>query len=215
MELVVYDFDLTITSRDTTKTWLIEFLKLHPLKVIKNLHRIICLKLLSNPDGRQLAKTRLFGALVKNLTREDMNIIADRFAKKAQNLLRYEILEKIAKHKEQHRKVLIVTASEQCSVAKIFDGIGIEVLGTQYALEKGFFNGNLIRLGCYGTNKVTELKLWLGNQNVEDITIIEAWSDCLSDLELMKMAQKRYWVHPPADLASIKKLDPDGHIYRV
>ena len=90
-----------------------------------------------------------------------------------------------------------------------------EVLGTQYALEKGCFTGKLIRLGCYGTNKVTELKLWLEDQNVEDITIVEAWSDCLSDLELMKMAKKRYWVHPPVDLASIKKLDPDGHIYRV
>ena len=32
MELVVYDFDLTITSQDTTKTWLIEFFKLHPIK---------------------------------------------------------------------------------------------------------------------------------------------------------------------------------------
>ena len=99
MELVVYDFDLTITSQDTTKTWLIEFFKLHPLKVIKNLHRIIYVKLLSNANGRQIAKTDLFCALIKNLTIEDMSVIADRFSKKVRVLLRSEMLDQIAKHK--------------------------------------------------------------------------------------------------------------------
>ena len=49
---------------------------------------------------------------------------------------------------------------------------------------------------------------------------VEEWADSSGKpLEIfvspMTLAEKRFWVHPPANIASIKSLDPNGIIFCV
>jgi phosphoserine phosphatase len=40
--------------------------------------------------------------------------------------------------------------------------------------------------------------------------IEQAWSDSLHDLPMMRLAQRRVWLCPPADPVAVRRADPEG-----
>ena len=202
----LFDFDSTLTCKDTTRYLLIELLRLRPWKIV-HLARLLAARAAGSSAEFQLAKNRCVGACLKGLSQERVYVACERFRQRVRPLLRSGVLERARDCREAGMQVVVVTASPECAVTPLFEGEGFWCIGTRYALSSGRHDGMLDGPPCYGEHKLLALRCRGVN---EDAEIVEAWSDSISDLPMMRLAAKRFWVCGNADWRGIRRVDPGG-----
>lgn len=202
----LFDFDSTLTSKDTTRYLLIELLRLRPWKFM-HLTGLLAARVAATSAEFQLAKNRCIGACLKGLTQERFAAASGRYRDRVRPLLRSNILQRARDCREAGMQVVVVTASPEFAVMPLFEGEGFWCVGTRYSLAHERYDGGIAGLPCYGEQKLPALheRGVLANDEV-----IEAWSDSISDLPMMMIAAKRFWVCRKDDWAQIRQFDPDG-----
>lgn len=159
-KIAFFDFDGTITSRDTFidfalfykgKTgFVISFLKSIP-SLIKWKLRIV-----SNSEAKQ----NLFNHLFKNESIESFNSKCQEFSIKIEEMLREDTMKRISEYRTQNIPVVIVTASISNWIYPwaLKNGIS-KVLATEIEVNKeGFLTGNFSTPNCHGEEKVARIK---------------------------------------------------------
>ena len=192
-EIVLLDFDNTLTKRDTSRFLSIELIKLRPWKVFGAAWFYTLMLFSSESTSIQHYKNRIIGYLIVGLNDMEMSETLSRFSGIVGKLFRPFLIKKIKEWHENGVLTLIVTASPSFAIDKCVLGLPVFVVGTNFAKVAGKYSGQLEGPNCYGEEKVRCIEDWV-KRTVLSANYIEAWSDHFSDYDMLKMADKRYWV---------------------
>lgn len=192
MKVYAFDFDGTLTTRDTLIAifryargdafTLLAFLLYSPLLVLMKLH------LYPNWKAKQL----MFGYFFKGMKLTDFNDLCKRFAKDNRHLLRPRGMETVAEALREGSEVLVVSASLDNWVHPFFDGMQghLHVLCTRPDVRNGVLTGKFITKNCYGSEKVRRIERCLPYREQYELI---AFGDSRGDKEMLEYADKGYY----------------------
>lgn len=181
--IAVFDFDGTITTKDTlllfiryacgTKRFLLGMLLFSPL--------IIMMLLRLYPNGK--CKEKIFAYFFKDMPYSEFKRLGEDFARFAhKNIMRPEMVERIKWHISQDHKVYVISASIEEWVAPCCKTIGdITVLATKVKSDLSSF----ISKNCYGQEKVNRL---LEMEPERNTYTLYAYGDSRGDKEMLAFA---------------------------
>lgn len=184
--IVAFDFDGTITSRDT----LFDFIKFYAgaKKLFKGLI-ILSPILVSYKLGlikNDTAKQKLISHFFKGQSIEKFNQISQDYVQRIQEITRLEVLEKIRWHQAQKHTIIIVSASISNWIKPWAKEIGIEtVLATEILIKNNLIEGTFSSKNCYGQEKVNRLLTKFPNRS--EYTLY-AYGDSDGDKELLALS---------------------------
>jgi len=187
-EIVAFDFDGTLTTRDTllcviryavgTGAFFRGFLLHAPLLVL--------MKLRLYPNDK--AKQRVFSYFFKGMTLSEFDALCRRFAADSRHLLRRQGVEAVNEARCRGAKVLIVSASIDNWVQPFFPDV--RVLGTQVEVKDGRLTGRFLSRNCYGREKVERI---LALYPQRDTYLLTAYGDSRGDRELLAFADEAHY----------------------
>ena len=214
MDVVLLDFDGTITRRDSTRVLVFALLRARPWRLLRVIAPLFYLVSGGEAEQIQSAKDRCVGTLLKGLSFEQMRPILQRYRHDVLPLVRPELYKMTCDRAAACQKVLVVTASAEHAVSGALEELPVTVLGTRFEYGNGRFTGAVEGGGCFGPAKVQRIREWADTQATPP-QFIEAWSDSLSDLPMMELAQRRIWVCRGDERHKFHEIDPEGEIFLV
>ena len=185
-KLYVFDFDGTLTRRDT----LIAF-----IRFARGTTWLLLMKLRLADNGR--TKERLFSLCFKGMELAEFNDLCSRFASTASHrMIRQDTWDVMRKALAGGCRVFIVSASIDNWVAPFFKGVGsVTILGTQIETVDNRLTGRFLTPNCYGAEKVRRLKDALpGLKNNRRQYEIIAFGDSRGDKEMFEYADESYYI---------------------
>lgn len=192
MKVFVFDFDGTITSKDTL--W--EFLKFSQSKIrlycglllLSPVMGLYVLKIISN--GR--AKEILFSWFFKGWSLQRFNKACISFSSVIDRILRSDMMDIILKRKNEGGAIYIVSASIENWIVPWAEKQGITVLATQIEtdLSQGL-TGKFKSKNCYGEEKVKRLQAVLPDRKSYCLC---AYGDSKGDQAMIDFADEGYFV---------------------
>jgi phosphatidylglycerophosphatase C len=206
---VLFDFDGTITSRDTTIILIIELLKNRPFHLPGVMWFLLKMRLLRDVTNKQLNKNKAIGYLINGRTDAQLAPALNKFSKKVHAVCRLQILNKIEQAYTENNIILIVTASPGFAIKHCTRELPVTVLGTDFEKINDIYSGKLESNNCYGYEKVNRLKRWALTAKTE-LSVSSAWSDHFSDIHMLRLSEKRYWIGAEEFKEKIKESDPSG-----
>ena len=206
----LYDFDGTITSKDTTILLLIELLKLRPWRFSRLIWFLFRMIVSSDIKSKQGFKNKAIGCLIKGLSDRDLSGALKDFRNKVKFLYRPLILTSIDKTIQDGCTVLIVTASPSFAISECMSDLQVIILGTEFEKEGNIYTGLLKSKNCYGQEKVNRINEWATSNNIT-LSVQSAWSDHFSDFDMLSLSAKRYWVGGEKFQKLIMNRDPEAN----
>jgi phosphatidylglycerophosphatase C len=193
MKLVVFDFDGTLTKKDS----FVEFIKFSKGKFRFRTGLLMLLPVLVLYKFRIIHNWSAKESVLKFFFKGDRY---DEFRKCCHNfalhridaLLRPEAVERFHLRKKENARIIIVTASAEDWIKPWTDRHDVELIGTRLQVVNGRITGKIEGINCYGLEKVTRLK---EKVDLSAYSEIEAYGDSEGDKELMKIATTRYYKH--------------------
>ena len=206
----LYDFDGTITTKDTTILLLIELLKLRPWRFFGLIWFLFGMMVASSSESKQRHKNKAIGYLIKNLGDIHLSVALQEFRNKVKFLYRSLVLTSIDQAIQDGCTVIIVTASPSFAISHCVSDLPVLVLGTEFEKEENIYTGLLKSKNCYGQEKVNRLNEWATSNNTT-LSVQLAWSDHFSDFDMLSLSAKRYWVGGERLQALVMDHDPEGN----
>lgn len=191
--VAAFDFDGTLTRHDTLLPFLWHvagaykfFIKIIMLSPILGAY---ALRLLRN----DVAKVKVLRGFLANMQMSVLQEYAlDFAANKLPLLLRDEAMQRLAWHKQQGHRCVVVSASLELYLRPWAEAAGFDdVLGSRLEeLENGRTSGKLQGENCFGPEKIRRLQQLLGSR---DGYILYAYGDSRGDRELLFAADFAYY----------------------
>ena len=190
-KLVLFDFDGTITTKDT----LVEFLKFYKgsisfywgMLLLSPVIALYLLKIIPNWKGKQICLRYFLGG-EKSL---DFNRRCKIFAEHLlPRLIRPEALNAIRAYKQEQARVAVVTASAENWVKPWCEQHELICVGTQLEIQNGTVTGNLCGANCYGPEKVKRIQQQFTLTDFEEIV---AYGDSSGDREMFAIAHRHHY----------------------
>jgi len=188
MNLAIFDFDNTITCKDS----LIDFIyyTVGPLRFFEG---VLCLTpllifhklgLIANDKIKETALSHFF----KNWEQERFATSVSLYSQKyLPAIIRESALQKIHWHQNQGHKIVIVSASLENYLIGWCRHINAELLATGLEFKEGRFSGKLATPNCYGQEKIRRLQQ---HYDLKKFDYIYAYGDSQSDLVLKSIANE-------------------------
>ena len=195
-QLFAFDFDGTLTTRDTliafiryacgTPRFLLGFLLHAPLLVLMKL------RLYSNGKAKQ----RLFSWFFRGMPLEAFDALCQSFASTHRHLLRPETVCLLQQSLSEGAEVLVVSASIDNWVRPFFSTFHIphstfHILCTQIEVIDGRLTGRFLTPNCYGQEKVRRILALYPDRSSYHLT---AYGDSRGDRELLAFADEAHLV---------------------
>ncbi len=190
--LAVFDFDGTITRKDTllefirfacgSSAFLRGFALYSPILVLMKLH------LYPNWKAKQRVFTHFFGGMPE----KDFSVLCERFCERCFDRLVYADAQAcIRRHLEKGEQVAVVSASPENWVRLFAEKMGIHTtLGTQLEIKDGRLTGRFKSKNCYGQEKVNRILERFPKR--EEYTLI-AYGDSNGDKQMLAFADQGYY----------------------
>lgn len=188
MSIAFFDFDGTITRRDT----LFEIIRFQKgsaalytgLLLLSPVLVLFRLKLLSSHTTKQLTLRWFFRGMPVSQFREG----CDAFCRgRLPELIRPQAIDAIKDHLAKGHQVAVVTASAEDWVAPWCASMGITCIATQLEVKDERLTGNILGLNCNGDEKVCRIQAQYNLGQYEDIY---AYGDSNGDKAMLAIAQK-------------------------
>ena len=188
--IAAFDFDVTITTRDTFVPFLnrafgrdrvnMAFLRLAP-EAAK-----VCLGL----SDRDRFKERLVCSLFMGEPVARMREVGREHAHEILNWTRPAARQRIEWHKGRGDRLVMVSASLDLYLAPVADALGFDdLLCTNPSVNHMVFDGRLVGKNCRGPEKVCRLTNLLGNLSEYEL---HAYGDSAGDREMLAVASHPY-----------------------
>ena len=190
--LALFDFDGTLTKRDTfplflqfvagrNKYWWGMFL-------ISPLLFLYLIRIIPNHAAKMLVlRYFLEGWSIRKLEES-----GEAFCQEVvPGLIRPEGLEKLKWHQAQGHRVILVSASVDWWVKPWCEAMGIECICTRVGQEEGRFTGEYDTPNCHGPEKVRRLKNRISR--LDQYAEIYAYGDSRGDREMLALAQHAFY----------------------
>lgn len=187
-EIAVFDFDGTLTTKDT----FIEFAKWalgttrFILALILSLPYLVAWKLHFISSSK--AKQKLFSRLFKDMPRGRFKQLGEQFSHQIDTILRQEVLDILREHQSRGAECYIISASiedwiEPWALANGFKAIA--ATRVEYSVE-GRLTGNFSGVNCLGLEKLHRLAELVPNYKDCEMW---AYGDSKQDIPLLQEAQ--------------------------
>ncbi|MBW6487954.1 HAD family hydrolase [Sulfurimonas sp.] len=188
MNLALFDFDGTLTTKDSLDEFLKESVgkKKYMLNMLKFVPYFILWQLRLMNNG--VAKEHLFRIFFKGTDEEFFKKRAKEFSlTKLDSIINKERIKILREHQEKGDRVVIVSASMRCWLQPWCDKEGIELLSTQLKFKDGLFSGKFLTPNCHGKEKARRIHEHI---DVSDYETIYAYGDSSGDKEMLALAHK-------------------------
>jgi HAD superfamily hydrolase (TIGR01490 family) len=137
------------------------------------------------------AKQYMLSYFFKGMPEERFKEIAEDYSlRHIDTIVRPKAMERIAWHKAQGHRVVVVSASLECWLKPWCDENGLELLATRLEMKDGIVTGRLLTRNCYGPEKVNRIK---ERYNLDDYDTIYAYGDSRGDKEMLALADKPHY----------------------
>jgi HAD superfamily hydrolase (TIGR01490 family) len=189
--IAFFDFDGTITTDDS----LIKFIRfvigdakfVAGMAVLSPMLTAYKLKLIPNYKAKQYMLSYFF----KGMSEEKFMQVANEYSlKHIDTILRPKAMEKIAWHKEQGHKIVIVSASIECWLKPWCDKNNLDLIATKLQIKDGIVTGKFLTQNCYGIEKANRVQ---EQYNLDDYDHIYAYGDSRGDKELLELADESFY----------------------
>ena len=187
--LALFDFDGTITKDDS----LLKFLRfaVGDVKFIIGLFFLspilVLYKLKLIPNYK--AKQRMLSWFLKGYSEDEFRKIANEYSLNyIDKIVRPKAMQKIAWHKEQGHKIVVVSASMECWLKPWCDKNELELIATKLEIKNGIVTGRFKTKNCYGIEKAVRVR---EIYNLDDYDHIYAYGDSRGDTELLELAHTK------------------------
>ena len=191
MNLALFDFDGTITTKDT----LIDFI-LYSFGKVKFIigitlsfpHLVLFkMKIIANWN----AKERFMKFFFKGADVDSIHESGKVYAKNViPDIIRPEAQKQIDFHKKNGDKIFIVTASPDIWIKPWAEQHGITVIATRLAVIDNKLTSKIAGKNCHGQEKVNRIKEVI---NIEDYDKIYAYGDSSGDTQMLAIADVKYF----------------------
>lgn len=194
--LALFDFDGTLTTRDSFVAFIIDSQPLWKLLfgalcLLPSLSLYAC-SLVQRQTMKERALQQFFG----KWPAQRLNQAAERFAsKRLDSLLRPEVGPLLEWHKEKGHCCVLVSASIESYLIPWAQRHGFCcVLASQPQVEGGLITGRLNGKNCWGPEKVRRIQSWLDGRKP---VVTYAYGDTRGDAEMLDYAQHRFYRQLP------------------
>lgn len=187
-QVVAFDFDGTLTTRDTllafihyakgTRAFLWGFLR--------HAHLLVLMKLGLYPNWK--AKQRVFSYFFSGMSLDVFDALCQQFAADNRHLLRPEGIQSVQQAQADGAEVLIVSASIDNWVQPFFPSV--KVVGTQIEVANGRLTGRFLTPNCYGEEKVRRILALYPDRHEYHLT---AYGDSRGDKQLLAFADEAHY----------------------
>ncbi|MEP6467546.1 MAG: HAD-IB family hydrolase [Parafilimonas sp.] len=188
-EIAFFDFDGTITSKDTLAEILIfikgKFSYYLGILILSPVIVLYKIGLLSNHRAKEL----LLIYFLKGFDANKFNALCREFAeKKLPNLLKRGALYEIRKHLQRKTPVIIISASAENWIFPWCSKYNIECIATKLEVKNGKLTGKIEGINCSGQEKV---RLIQTRYRLSDYEKIYAYGDSKDDLPMIALATEK------------------------
>lgn len=191
MEIHAFDFDGTLTRRDTLlgiirhqrgTAGLMRVLLLHAPK-------LLMMKAGQYPNWK--VKQKVFRMCFGGMTLDDFNALCEDYARKQAGIMRTDALRCLDDALKRGCKVVVISASIDNWVSPFFKGReGIEIAGTQIEVINGKITGRFLTKNCYGKEKIERLLALYPDRKSYRLV---AYGDSRGDRELLAFADEAHY----------------------
>lgn len=186
MNIAFFDFDGTISRRDSFALFLHFILgRKFYMKLAQNLHILVLYKL--GFIDNTTAKERVLASCIKGMEVSKFLTFCKDFLPQLQSICKDSALQKIAHHKAQGDKVVIVSASFEEYLGFLAQKLDIDLIATKMEVENSRITGRFSTPNCYGAQKVARIK---ARYNLTDFAKIYAYGDTKGDKEMLDLASE-------------------------
>lgn len=191
MVLAIFDFDGTITYRDSFRHFLQYAVKksvyLRGLILLSPV--LIAYRLGFVPN--HVAKQRVFAHFFGGWTIEGFSTLAEKYSSsEVGKIVRPEALEKIVWHQRQQHKVVVVSASIKCWLSHWCEAQGVDLVSTEVEEKNRILTGRFRTPNCHGSEKVKRLKERL---DFSEVDYIYAYGNSSGDKEILELANEKFY----------------------
>jgi len=189
--LILFDFDGTITTQDSLKKFLIFYhgwpKVIIGLLVLSPVLFLYVFKIISNNKAKQILLQWFFN-------REPLDIFNQKcrtFARQCiPEILRHEAVEQINHHKNNHDTIVVVTASAENWVKPWCEEMNLHCIGTKLEVAENKLTGKYQGENCYGPEKANRIR---GQFDLSTFGKIIAYGDSRGDREMFALANQYYY----------------------
>lgn len=190
MNIAFFDFDGTISFKDS----FIGFLRYKNkyeffIKFIFILPFFIAYKL--GFFKEQAIKNLALTLIYKNHNKDDFMSLCAKFSSEVlPTILRAKALEKLAWHKENGDKIVIVSASLEEYLAPWCEKNGFLLIASRLEMRNNRITGRLLGANCHGDEKVRQIK---EKYDLNAFEKIYAYGDTKGDLPMLELADEKFY----------------------
>lgn len=206
----LYDFDGTITTKDTTILLLVALLKLRPWRFSGLIWFLFRMIVASDSVSKQGHKNKAIGYLIKDVSDMRLSGALKDFRNKVKFLYRPLVVASIGQAIQDGCTVVIVTASPSFAISDCVSDLPVIVLGTEFEKEENIYTGLLKSENCYGKEKVNRINEWARSNKIV-LNVQSAWSDHFSDFDMLSLSAKRYWIGGEQLQTLVMDHDPEAN----
>ncbi len=191
MNLALFDFDGTITRKDTFTDFL--FFAANWKRLVSGFILLapvfLCYKLgiISASRARQIAYFYAF----KGQTFEYIRSMGLKYAESViPKYVKSEALKRIEWHRSQGHNIVVVSASIDVYLKPWCDKNRLDLICTSFEVDKGILTGKYLHGDCSGKEKAKRIK---EKYDTKSYKIIYAYGDSSDDSEMLDMADIKYF----------------------
>ncbi|MXV16174.1 HAD-IB family hydrolase [Hufsiella ginkgonis] len=188
--IAAFDFDGTLTTKDTLFEFLLFYFPLSRLAagfaLLSPMLLLYKLKVISNNE----AKERLFRYFFNGTEINGFNQKCREFAAGIEKLLRPEAIAKLKWHQESGHQLVIISASPENWILPWAGQYGVKVLATKLEVVNGHITGKFLTNNCYGGEKVVRLLSEFPDRGNYGLY---AYGDSNGDKELLAAADFKFY----------------------
>jgi phosphatidylglycerophosphatase C len=186
--LAAFDFDGTITRRDTLVPFLVAVAGRGPVLGALAAEAVPLARAAGGRGDRDLAKERVLTRVLAGVPYADVETAGKAYAARiTRSAITRDARERIEWHRREGHDIAIVSASLDVYLGEVGDALGIaHILCTSLDTdERGHCTGQLRGVNCRGPEKATRLRALLGDDDVE----LWAYGNSRGDDEMLALAQ--------------------------
>ncbi len=191
--IAVFDFDGTITERDTLAPFLLKFAGFTRLLTSALRHAPSMLSAAVGVGDRDSAKEKILVSLIGGRREGELISAGIEYAALVLGEQRFnaEVIERLAWHRAEGHEIVVISASLDVYIQGIALAIGAtKAFATEIEVEAGLLTGRLRGGNVRAANKVRRLDQWLRGDQSE----IWAYGDSSGDDELLERSDHPFRV---------------------